>query len=237
LAVPAVAAAQRNEVHVAVAANFADAQTRLASLFTAGSGHRIVASAGSSGQLYAQVRNGAPFDIFLSADTVRTAQLERDSLTVPRSRFVYAVGRLVLYGPGLDSVRSGGADLRDGQPTALAIANPVTAPYGAAAVQVLVRMGRLQALEGRLVRGESIAQAFQFVESRAAPLGFVALSQVRDKAAHTYWLVPAEYHDPIAQEAVLLRRGQSNPAALAYVAFLKGDVARRVIESFGYGTR
>jgi len=229
--------AQRGEVRVAVAANFADAQARLANVFTAGTGHRVIASLGSTGQLYAQIRNGAPFDVFLSADAERPAQLERDSLAVPGTRFVYAEGRLVLYGPGLDSVRDGGADLGALPSAAIAIANPGIAPYGAAALQVLARLGLSQSAESRLVRGENIAQAYQFVETRAAPLGFVALSLVRDKPARTYWLVPAAYHDAIAQEAVLLERARSNPAARAYLAFLRGDVARRVIASFGYDTR
>jgi molybdate transport system substrate-binding protein len=233
---PATAKIQRAEVHVACAANFANVQARLSEVFTRGSGHTVVVSTGSSGQLYAQIRNGAPFDVFLSADSERPARLEQDSFAVARSRFVYALGRLALYGPGLDSVRAGGVDLRDARYRTIAIANPATAPYGDAALQVIARLGLRDRVTDRLIRGESIAQTFQFVESRAAVLGFVAYSQVRSKPARTFWLVPLDYHDPISQEAVLLRRGESNPAARAYVEFLKGEVASRVIASFGYAT-
>jgi molybdate transport system substrate-binding protein len=233
---PAPAEVQRAEVHVACAANFADVQARLSEVFTRGSGHTVIVSTGSSGQLYAQIRNGAPFDVFLSADSERPARLEEDGFAVVRSRFVYALGRLALYGPGLDSVRAGGVDLRDPGHGPIAIANPVAAPYGAAALQVIARLGLRGRMTDRLIRGESIAQTFQFVESRAAVLGFVAYSQVRSRPARTFWLVPQDYYDPISQEAVLLRRGESNPAARAYLEFLKGEVARRVIASFGYAT-
>jgi len=225
------------EVHVAVAANFAAVQERLAVLFTVGTGHAVVASSGSSGQLHAQIRNGAPFDVFLSADTTRPGQLERDGLTEPGSRFTYAVGRLVLYGPTLDSVRAGGADLGAAQVRHIAIANPRTAPYGVAAVQTLERLGLTGRARDRIVQGENIAQTYQFVRSRAAELGFVALSQVLNERAHTYWTVPQDHYDVIAQDAVLLRSAAGEPAALAYLAFLRGDTARRLIESSGYGTR
>jgi molybdate transport system substrate-binding protein len=197
----------------------------------------VVASAGSSGQLYAQIRNGAPFDVFLSADTARPAQLERDGLTEPGSRFTYAVGRLVLYGPTLDSVRAGGADLRGAGVRHIAIANPRTAPYGAAAVQAIERLGLGTQLRDRVVQGENIAQTWQFVRSGAAELGFVALSQVLSEPTRTYWLVPQDHHDMIAQDAVLLRSAASEPAAIGYLAFLRTDTARRVIELSGYGTR
>jgi molybdate transport system substrate-binding protein len=226
----------RGEVHVAVAANFADVQARLAAMFTAGTGHTVVVSSGSSGQLYAQIRNGAPFEVFLSADTVRPARLERDGLTLPGSRFTYALGRLVLYGPSFDSVRAGGADLLDPRVRHVAIANPRTAPYGEAAMQTLERLGSSGHPGRRLVLGENIAQTFQFVSTGAAELGFVAMSQVLNAPARRYWIVPDGHHAAIAQDAVLLRGAQSDPAALAYHAFLRGATARRVIASAGYGS-
>jgi len=225
---------ERGVVHVAVAANFVAAHERLASIFTAGTGHEVVTSAGASGQLYAQIRNGAPHDVFLSADAERPRRLEEDGIAKPGNRFTYAVGRLVLYGPALDSVRSFGVDLRDPRHRRVAVANPRTAPYGQAASQVLERLGLTQRVAGRLVRGENVTQAYQFVRSGAAELGFVAFSQVVGEPSRSYWLVPADYHDAIVQDAVLLSRGELNPAALAFVEFLKGEVARGVIESFGY---
>jgi molybdate transport system substrate-binding protein len=227
----------RGAVSVAVAANFADVHAQLAARFSSSTGHRVITSAGSSGQLYAQIMSGAPFEVFLSADTARPAQLERDGLTVAGTRFTYAVGRLALFGPSLDSVRADGEDLRAARFAHVAIANPTTAPYGAAAVQVIARLGLTQALRDRLVQGESIAQTFQFVKSGAAELGFVAWSQVVRERRHRYWLVPAEQHDVIAQDAVLLRRGAANAAARAYIEFLRGDLARRMIAAQGYELR
>jgi molybdate transport system substrate-binding protein len=185
--------------------------------------------------MYAQIRNGAPFDVFLAADTERPGLLEDEGEAVPGSRFTYAIGRLVLYGPGLDSVRSHGVDLRDPRNRRIAMANPKLAPYGRAAVQTFERLGFTDVVAARLVQGENVAQTYQFVHTGAAELGLVAFSQVYGERPHRYWLVPTEYHDPIAQDAVLLRRGATNPAALAYIEFLRGTVARRIIEGFGYG--
>lgn len=224
------------EVRVAVATNFAEVQTELAHRFEERTGVRIRASTGASGQLYAQIVNGAPFDVFLSADAERPARLEREGWAVPGTRFTYAEGRLALYGPGLDSVRAGGADLREGGFTRLAIANPRTAPYGVAAEQVLSRLGVDAEARSRVVQGENIGQTYQFVRSGAAELGFVALSQVLDEPRHRYWVVPADHHDPIAQDAVLLREGAGNPAAREYLAFLRSGEAREVIEAAGYSS-
>lgn len=224
----------RGVVHVAVAANFVAAHERLAAIFTAGTGHDVVTSAGSSGQLYAQIRNGAPYDVFLSADAERPRRLEDEGAGKAGVRFTYAIGRLVLYGPSLDSVRAFGVDLRDPRHRRVAMANPKTAPYGAAAEQVLARLGLARDVADRLVRGETVTQAYQFVRSGAAELAFVAFSQVVGEPERTYWLVPADYHDTIVQDAVLLESGGRNPAALAFVEFLRGEVARGVIESFGY---
>lgn len=227
--------APRATVHVAVAANFAEAHEYIATAFEAETGHSVVTSIGATGQLYTQIRNGAPFDVFLAADAERPALLVMDGDGVASSRFTYAVGRLVLYGPSLDSVRAGGADLRDRGSRRIAIANPKLAPYGRAARQTIERLGLADAVGSRLVQGENIAQTFQFVHSGAAELGFVAYSQVYRETREGYWLVPESYHDRIAQDAVLLERSADNPAAVAFMAFLKGDTARRIIEAYGYG--
>jgi molybdate transport system substrate-binding protein len=221
-------------VSVAVAANFADVQTELARRFEAETGYGVVASSGSTGQLSAQIVNGAPFQVFLSADAERPRLLEEAGLAVSGTRFTYAQGRIALYGPRLDSVRAGGADLRGDGYTHLAIANPTTAPYGAAAHEVLARLGAEAVARPRLARGENIAQTYQFVGTGAAELGFVALSQVKSEPARSYWLVPTELHSPILQDAVLLRGAEDHAAATAYLQFLRSPAAREVIESFGY---
>lgn len=229
--------AEAEEVRVAVTASFADVQAELARRFRARGGPPVRASVGSTGQLYAQVRGGAPFDVLLAADAERPRRLEAEGEAVAGSRFTYAYGRLALYGPTLDSVRAAGADLRAARLTHLAIANPAVAPYGVAALEVLQRLGLRERLQPRLVRGESVAQTYQFVRTGAAELGFVALSQVIRAPRRSYWLVPAELHRPIAHDAVLLRAGAQSPAAREYLRFLQSAEARRVIESFGYATR
>ena len=221
---------------VAVAANFAEAHGDLALRFELATGARVVSSKGATGGLYAQIRNGAPFDIFLAADAMRPRLLEEEGLGVPGTRFTYATGRLALYGPGLDSVRSGGTDLSSVGVTNLAIANPRTAPYGVAAEAVLGRVSLDPTARSRIVQGANVGQTLQFVRSGAAELGFVALSQVVGEPEYSYWLVPSEYHAPLFQDALLLRAGEENPVARDYLAFLRSDEAKRVIESFGYET-
>jgi len=219
---------------VAVAGNFAAPQAELADSFRTATGVEIETSLGATGQLYAQIVNGAPFDIFLAADTVRPQLLEEQNATVPDSRFTYAVGRLVLYASTWDSVAVGDLQLGSRPIRHLALANPQTAPYGAAAVAVLQHFGLMDEYADRIVRGENVGQAFQFVESGAAEAGFVALSQVFDRAARHYWLVPDSLHAPILQDGVLLRLGQTNPHAQQYLDFIRGETGRRVIASFGY---
>jgi molybdate transport system substrate-binding protein len=222
------------EVRVAVASNFREAHEALAERFERESGYRVVSSTGSTGQLYAQIRNGAPAHLFLAADAERPRLLEEAGLAVPGTRFAYASGRLVLFGPGLDSVRAGGADLAEGRFTHLAIANPRTAPYGAAAEEVVRSIWTRRLPHHRVVQGENIAQTFAFVRSGAAELGLVALSQVLGEPARSYWLVPEELHSPIEQEAVLLAAGEGNVAAAAFLAFLRTPAARGVMLEFGY---
>lgn len=228
------------EVHVAVATNFASLHRLLAERFTASTGIAVRSSSGSSGQLFAQIVNGAPFDVFLSADTARPARLERDGLAVPGSRFMYAGGRLALYGPGL---AAGGLDVTvlreaaerpEGAVRRIAIANPDLAPYGHAARQALGALGVWSALRERIVIAENVGQAFQFVESGAAELGWVSASYVYDRPPAAYWLPPSELHDPIRQEAVLLAASRDPGAARSYLDFLRGEEARAAIEAHGY---
>jgi molybdate transport system substrate-binding protein len=221
-------------VHIAVAANFAQAQAELAQRFTARTGDSARVSSGATGQLYAQIKNGAPFDILLAADAERPGRLEAEGLAVRGSRFTYAIGRLVLYAPRLEASQSAGPGLLAGNITHVAIANPETAPYGAAALQVLRSLELEKTVAAKLVRGESISQTLQFVESGAADVGFVAYSQVLREAPHTYWLVPPTAHEQIVQDAVLLTHGEHNPAARAYLEFLRSAEAQTVIRSFGY---
>ena len=208
-------------VYVAVAANFTATQNALAARFTERTGHEVVSTFGSTGQLYAQIRNGAPLHVLLAADQERPRLLEEEGLAVAGSRFSFAEGRLALYGPTLDSVRTQGADLRDRPDVRVALANPQTAPYGAAALDALARLGLLQSVRSRLARGESVAQAEQFVRSRAAELGFIALAQVIREPPSTYWLVPRELHRPLLHDAVLLEHGAQHVGARACARWWK----------------
>ncbi|MFC3229360.1 molybdate ABC transporter substrate-binding protein [Marinibaculum pumilum] len=221
------------EARVAVAANFTAAAQEIAAAFAAAGGGRVRLSFGSTGQLYGQIVQGAPFDVFLAADAERPARALAEGLAVPGSGFTYAVGRLALWSrdPGL--VR-GPETLAAAGVGPLAIANPETAPYGVAAVAVLRALGRFDALAPQLVRGSNIAQAYQFVASGNAALGFVALSQIAGQDAGSRWLVPADLHPAIRQDAVLLQRGRDNPTAAAFLAFLKGPEASSIIARYGY---
>ncbi|WP_296598125.1 molybdate ABC transporter substrate-binding protein, partial [Phenylobacterium sp.] len=189
---------------------------------------------GSSGQFYAQIANGAPFEVLLSADRERPEKAEAEGLGVAGSRFTYAVGRLVLYSktPGLVDGR--GAVLKGGRFAKIAIADPKTAPYGVAAVETMRKLGVYEALRPRLVQGASITQAYQFVDTGAAELGFVALSQVAAVKGGSRWVVPAADHTPIDQQAVLLKTGAGSAAARAFMTFLKGPEARAIIRKYGY---
>lgn len=224
---------QAGEVHVAVAANFASPAQQIAALFEQRSGHVVKLSVGSTGKLYAQIKNGAPFDVLLAADESIPTQLAREGLADPG--FVYANGRLALWSaqPGL--VDAQGAVLRRGGYRKLAIADPKLAPYGRAAQQALESLGLWSALQARLVTGESIAQAYQFAASANAELAFVALSQLSGKPQQgSVWPVPANLYSPIRQRAVLLLRAGDKAAASAFLTFLRGDQSAAVIRSFGY---
>jgi molybdate transport system substrate-binding protein len=234
-------AAFAGETKVAVAANFTEAAKEIAAKFKAKTGHDATLSFGSSGQFYTQIANGAPFEVFLSADVERPQKAEAEGLSVPGSRFTYATGRLVLYSktPGLvDGPNTkGGAVLKAGKFEKLSIADPKAAPYGQAAVETLTKLNLYDALKSKIVTGSSITQAFQYVQTGAAELGFVALSQVINEQGGSRWVVPASNHTPIEQQAVLLKTGANSEAAKAFVAFLKSGEAKAIIKRYGYEVR
>ena len=228
--------AMAGEVSLGVAANFTDTTRELAKQFEVKTGHTVSASFGSTGKLYAQIRNGAPFDVFMAADARRPALIEKSQAGVPNTRFTYARGKLVLWSPTPDAFGDAESYLARQTFARLAMANPKTAPYGLAAQQVLEHLGHWTTLQAKLVRGDSIAQTFQFVVSRNAQAGFVALSQVTswDEKEGTLWNVPQDYYQPIDQQAILLTRGASNEAALAWMDFLKSNTAIATIRGYGY---
>lgn len=224
-------AAQAEMVRVAVAANFTQAAEDLAPLFTAETGHDVVYSFGATGQLYTQITQGAPFDVFLAADDLRPTQAVTDGIGVETTVFTYAIGALALYSTSLD-LTDGSAVLAAGHFDKIAIADPETAPYGRAAMETLTALKLDAQVTPKLVTGENIAQTLQFIESGNAELGFVAASQVIGKSS--VWLVPADLYEPIRQDAVLLKSGADNPAATAFIDFLSSDAAVAVIEAGGY---
>ncbi len=231
------ASAQADNVTVAVAANFTAPMQAIAEAFNQDTGHQLTPAFGSTGQLYAQIRHGAPFDVFLAADDITPAKLEAEGRTLIGSRFTYATGALALWSAQAGLVDAEGAVLQSDRFQHLAIANPKTAPYGLAALQVMQGMGLAEKLSPRLVEGQSIGQTYQFVASGNAELGFVALSQIyRDGQLidGSAWQVPVTLHDPIHQDAVILQRGASNPAARALMAYLQDERATVIIRSFGY---
>lgn len=236
LALLAPAPVVAGETRVAVAANFMAAAREIADSFQEKTGHTVNLSSGSSGQLYVQITQGAPFEIFLSADTVRPQLAETDGLAVHGSRFTYAIGKLVLWSAAPDRVDGQGMVLHQGNFTHLAIANPNTAPYGAAAIESLKALGLYEQIAPKLVQGESITQAFQFAASGNAELGFVALSQLTGQTGGSRWIVPENLYTPILQDAVLLKRGGKNKIAVDFFAFLKSPQAVAIITRHGYST-
>lgn len=231
---PVAAAA---DVQVAVASNFTAPMQAIAAEFEKATGHQAKLSFGSTGKFYAQIKNGAPFDVLLAADDEAAAKLEREGLAASGSRFTYAIGQLALWSAKPGYVDDKGEVLKKGALEHLAIANPKLAPYGAAAVETLNKLGLLATLQPKFVQGENIAQTFQFVSSGNAELGFVALSQVVEGGklkSGSAWRVPPNLHAPIRQDAVILTRGKNNPAALALMKYLKEDKARAIIRAYGY---
>ena len=230
-------ASQSAEVQVAVAANFTAPMQKIAAEFEKDTGHKAQLSFGATGKFYAQIKNGAPFEVFLAADDEIPAKLETEGDAVPGSRFTYAIGKLMLWSAQPGYVDDQGAVLKKGQFQHLAIANPKTAPYGAAAMEVLTHLNLLDAVQPKLVTGENIAQAHQFVATGNAQLGFVALSQVMENGKLTGgsgWQVPANLYEPIRQDAVILAKGKDQPAAEALMKYLKGRKATAIIKSYGY---
>ena len=230
-------AARAGEVQVAVAANFTAPAKLIAADFQKDTGHKAVLSFGATGKFYAQIKNGAPFDVLLSADDTTPAKLESEGAAVAGSRFTYATGKLVLWSAKSDVVDAKGEVLKNGGFDHIALANPKLAPYGVAAMETMKALGVLDALTPKFVQGENIAQTHQFVATGNALLGFVALSQVMKDGTITEgsaWVVPANLHEPIRQDAIILNNGKGQPATEAWMTYLKGDKARAVIESFGY---
>ncbi|AYG07908.1 molybdate ABC transporter substrate-binding protein [Pseudomonas fluorescens] len=229
--------AHADEVQVAVAANFTAPIQAIAADFKKDTGHTLVAAYGATGQFYAQIKNGAPFEVFLSADDSTPQKLESEGDTVKGSRFTYAVGTLALWSAKEGYVDAKGDVLQKNQYQHLSIANPKAAPYGLAATQVLAKLGLTDQVKSKLVEGQNITQAYQFVSTGNAELGFVALSQIYKDgkvSSGSAWIVPGQMHDPIKQDAVILNKGKDNPAAKALVDYLKGPKAAAIIKSYGY---
>ena len=230
-------AAQAAEAQVAVAANFAEPIKAIAAVLQKTTGHTLKISTGASGAFYTQIQNGAPFDVFLSADNERPAMLEQDGLTQPGTRFTYATGQLVLWSARPGRVDGQGAVLKAADLGKVAHANAKTAPYGAAALQVLDKLGLKDTLRPRLVQGESIGQTFNFVYTGNADVGFVALSQVLEGGqlrSGSVWVLPSTLYSPIRQDAVVLQRGAGNEAAQALVKLLQSPNVKDLIRSYGY---
>ena len=225
--------AEAGRTNVAVAANFTDAAKEIAAAFARKTGHEAVLSFGASGQLYTQITQEAPFQVFLSADAARPKQLVDDGLALADSRFTYAIGKLVLWSrqPGFVT---GAETLERAAFSKLSLCNPAAAPYGAAAVEALKALRVYDVLKPKLVEGANVTQAFQFVETGNAELGFVALSQLAGRDGGSRWMVPQALYAPILQDAVRLKKGAGNEAATAFVRFLAGPEARAIIERYGY---
>jgi molybdate transport system substrate-binding protein len=219
--------------NIAVAANFTDAAKEIAAKFKAKTGHDSILSFGASGQFYTQIKEGAPFQILLSADDERPKRLVEEGLAVPESRFTYAIGKLVLWSKDPNTVK-GEETLKANAFSKLSIANPTAAPYGVAAVETLKALGLYEAMQPKIVMGNTISQTFQFVNTGNAEIGFVALSQLTGNAGGSRWMVPQNLYSEIRQDAVLLKSGAGNEAATAFLTFLKGPEARVVIEKYGY---
>ena len=227
------APAQAGVTHVAVAANFTEPAKEIAALFKEKTGNEALLSFGASGAFFTQITHSAPFEVFLSADSDRPKAAIDGGFAIPDSLFTYAIGKLVLWSRVVD-VTDGEAALKAGKFLKLSIANPIAAPYGTAAVETMKALGVYDALKAKIVQGNSIAQAFQFVDTRNAEVGFVALSQLYGVTAGTRWEVPPTLYAPIRQDAVLLKTGADSDASKAFLDFLKGPEARAIIERFGY---
>lgn len=229
--------ARADEVQVAVAANFTAPMNAIAAEFAKDTGHKAQLAFGATGKFYAQIKNGAPFQMLLAADDEIPAKLAAEGLANPASRFTYAIGTLVLWSAQPGYVDAKGEVLKKGAYNKLALANPKLAPYGKAAVEVLGGLGLFDTVSPKFVQGENIAQTYQFISSGNAELGFVALSQVMKEgrvSSGSAWVVPGNLHTPIRQDAVILNHGKGNASAIALTKYLKGDKAKAIIKSYGY---
>ena len=232
-----VAQVSASEVSVAVAANFVEPARAVAEAFHTATGDTALISPGASGQLFTQISHGAPYEVFLSADAERPQALVAGGYAVGQSRFTYAVGRLALYSASPGLVDGQGLVLKRPDLRTVAIADPAVAPYGVAAEETMRKLGAYDALKQKIVKGASIAQAYQFVATGAAEIGFVAQSQIVTVKGGSRWLVPEALHAPIEQQAVLLKAGANDPAARAFLDFLKTPAARTIISRYGYDVR
>jgi molybdate transport system substrate-binding protein len=231
--------ASAENIHIAVASNFTAAMKSIVTAFEEDTGHKVIVSYGSSGKIYAQIQHHAPFQLFLSADQSKPKALEEDGLTIPGSRFTYAIGALALWSAKVDFIDKEYRPLKQGRFDKLALANPKLAPYGVAALEVLEKLNLKSSTQTKWVQGENIAQTYQFVASGNAELGFVALSQIMDKghvSTGSSWLIPHHLYNPIRQDAVLLKSAQHSAAAKTLLAYLRSDKAREIIHSYGYQT-
>lgn len=231
-----VTPASAESVLVAVAANFVPPFREIAMDFEKATGHAVQVAAGSSGNFYSQIQNGAPFDVFFSADNERPKKLEDEGLGVKDTRFTYAIGRLVVWSSNADFIK-GEETLRSKNFKRLAIANPKTAPYGVAAMQTMQKLQLWDSVQPQIVMGENIGQTMGFIESGNAQLGFLALSQVMDpkiKGKGSRWDVPSDLHEPIKQDVILLTKGKDNRAATALMEFVTSPQAKAIIERYGY---
>jgi molybdate transport system substrate-binding protein len=230
--------AMADEVRVAVAANFTAPMQRIATGFELATGHRLILSFGSTGKFYAQIRNGAPFDVLLSADVTTPAKLEDEGNAVSGSRFTYAAGKLALWSPKPSVVDKSGKVLANGKFRHLALANPKLAPYGAASVDAMKALGVYENLKDKFVLGENLPQVYQFVASGNAELGFIALSQIFQNGHYlegSFWILPENLYPPVKQDAITLTQGKNKPAVDAFMSHLKGKEAKDIIKSYGYG--
>lgn len=240
LALLTIATAHADEVQVAVAANFTGPMQVISVLFERDTGHKASLAFGATGKFYAQITNGAPFEVLLSADDETPAKLVKEGFGVAGSSFTYAIGKVVLWSADPKLVDAKGDILKKGGFKHIALANPKTAPYGAAAVQAMTKLAVLDNLKPLFVQGENIAQTHQFISTGVAELGFVAFSQVIKNGqigAGSGWVIPTNLYDPILQDAVILAKGKDKPAAIALLNYLKGEKAKAVIKSFGYELR
>ena len=229
--------ADAKPVHVAVAANFSNTMKSLVKEFHKTSDYQITLSFGSSGKFYAQIKQGAPYELFFSADQAKPDALEKDKLVMANSRFTYAIGRLALLSARPDFANKIETKLKQGAFNKLALANPKLAPYGAAALDVLKNLALIDTTQSKWVMGENIAQTYQFVSSGNADLGFIALSQLlgtKKVKQDSYWLVPDYMHHPIKQDVVLLRSAEKSQGARAFLDFIQSNKAQKIIAEYGY---